>query len=234
MFEINTDLKVKIEKIDDIYWSATDTGLVTFDSGIIIKKMIFIIDDFYQNPDEIRELAKESEVYTDEDRLAGAIGRRVWREEPELMYEMAHQMCHVFEQLCQHEDWHLEFDKQHHYTKWDAMRFVVNVTNNQEIIDSGRDWDTICHIDGPYNKWASLVYLNTPEEYGEEESTPGTGFYSVVQPEADGKINKPKLQYVCPMKYNRAVLYDANMIHGAIMETDMYKDYDRLTQIMFF
>jgi len=63
--------------------------------------------NFYQNPDEVRQLTKESEVYTDKDRLAGAIGRRVWREEPELMNEMAYQMCHVFEQLCQHEDWQL-------------------------------------------------------------------------------------------------------------------------------
>jgi hypothetical protein len=234
MFEINTDLRIKVERVQDIYWSATDTGIVRFDSSRPVEKLIFIIDNFYQNPDEVRQLTKESEVYTDKNRLAGAIGRRVWREEPELMYEMAYQMCHVFEQLCQHEDWQLEFDKEHHYQKWNSMRFVVNVTNNKEIVDSGRNWDTICHIDGPYNKWASLVYLNTPDEYGEEGSVPGTGFYSVVPPNSDGSINKPKLQYVCPVKYNRAVLYDANMVHGAIMEPDMYKDYDRLTQIMFF
>ena len=234
MFEINTHLKVKIEKITDIYWTATDTGLVTFDPTIGIEKMIFVIDDFYKNPDEVRELSKTSQLYTDEDRLAGAIGRRVWEESPEIMYELAYQMCHVFEQLCQHPDWHIKFDKEHHYNKWDQMRFVVNVTNNKEIIDSGRKWDKICHIDGPLNKWASLVYLNTPEEYGDDESIPGTSFYSVQCPDDGGTINKPKLQYTCPMKYNRAILYDANMVHGAIMEPDMYKDYDRLTQIMFF
>ena len=63
MFEVNQDLKVKIERLTDIYWSATDTGLVTFDSTIKIEKMVFIIDDFYQNPDEVRNLAKQSKNY---------------------------------------------------------------------------------------------------------------------------------------------------------------------------
>ena len=234
MFEINVDLRVRTEKIQDVYWSSTDTGVVNFDKSKLIEKMIFVIDDFYQNPDEIRNLTKKSDLHTDKDKLVSAIGRRVWREEPEIMFEMAHQMGSVFEQLCSHPNWHIKFDKEHHYEKWNSMRFVINVTNNHEIVDSGKSSDTICHIDGPYNKWASLVYLNTSDEYGEEETTPGTGFYSLVPPDLDGKINKPKLQYVCPMKYNRAVLYDANMIHGAIMEPDMYNTYDRLTQIMFF
>ena len=234
MFEINSELKVKIERVQDIFWTSTDSGLVSFDSSVIIKKPIFIIDDFYKNPDEVRKLAKESKLHTDKDILAGAIGRRVWREEPEIMFEMANKMCPVFEQMCQHEEWHMKFDKIHHYEKWNSMRFVVNVTNDKEIIDSGRDWDTICHIDGPYNKWASLVYLNTPDEYGSEDSISGTGFYSVVEPEKNGSINKPKLQYTCSMKYNRAILYDANLVHGAILEPNMYKDYDRMTQIMFF
>jgi len=95
MFEVNTDLKVKIERVQDVYWSATDSGLVTFDSSRPVEKLIFIIDNFYQNPDEVRQLTKESEVYTDKDRLAGAIGRRVWREEPELMSEM-HIRCVMF------------------------------------------------------------------------------------------------------------------------------------------
>jgi hypothetical protein len=56
----------------------------------------------------------------------------------------------------------------------------------------------------------------------------------VVEPEKNGSINKPKLQYTCSMKYNRAILYDANLVHGAILEPNMYKDYDRMTQIMFF
>ena len=60
MFEVNPDLKVKIEKVSDRAWSGID-------------KMVFVIDNFYNNPDEVRDLAKKSKLYTDKERLAGAI-----------------------------------------------------------------------------------------------------------------------------------------------------------------
>ena len=74
---------------------------------------------------------------------------------------------------------------------------------------------------------------NTPEEYGEEK-IPGTGLYSVVPPNSDGSINHPKLQAIVPIRYNRCMVYDANQVHGAILEPELYHNYDRLTQIMFF
>ena len=245
MFEINPDLKVQVKKTTDITWVSTEDGKVTFLPDKV-EKTYFIIDDFYKNPDEIREytlkeLKDKTNVYTDkkgdrpdDGRLAGAIGRRVWDESPETMKEMEVQMSPVFEQLCKSKEWHLEFDEEHHYEKWSSMRFVINVTNHEEVVRSERPWYTVCHVDGPYNKWASLVYLNTPEEYGEEESIPGTGLYSVVPPEPDGTINHPKLQAIVPVRYNRCMVYDANQVHGAILEPDLYHNYDRLTQIMFF
>jgi hypothetical protein len=228
MFEVNSDLKVKIKKIEDYTWKIEENGNLTFDHQKI-EKMIFIIDNFYENPDEVRKFALTSEFHTEKDILAGAIGRRVWNEDIDTMNSLKIQLRDVFSQLCLHSDWHIEYDKNHHFNKWECMRFVVNVTNNQEIINSNRDWKTICHIDGPYNKWASLVYLNLPEE-----CEGGTAFYSVVPPDSDGAVNLPKLEYTCKMKYNRLVLYDANQIHGAIMESDMFKTCDRLSQVMFF
>ena len=245
MFEINPDLKVQVKKTTDITWESTGDGEVTFIPDKV-EKTYFIIDDFYKNPDEIREytlkeLKDKTNVYTDkkgdrpdDGRLAGAIGRRVWDESPETMKEMEVQMSPVFEQLCKSKEWHIDFDEKHHYEKWSSMRFVINVTNHEEVVRSERPWYTVCHVDGPYNKWASLVYLNTPEEYGEEESIPGTGLYSVVPPEPDGTINHPKLQAIVPVRYNRCMVYDANQVHGAILEPDLYHNYDRLTQIMFF
>jgi len=41
MFEVNTDLKVKIERVQDVYWSATDSGLVTFDFFTTSRKINF-------------------------------------------------------------------------------------------------------------------------------------------------------------------------------------------------
>ncbi len=245
MFEINPDLKVQVKKTTDITWESTGDGEVTFIPDKV-EKTYFIIDDFYKDPDKVREytlkeLKDKTNVYTDkkgdrpdDGRLAGAIGRRVWDESPETMKEMEVQMSPVFEQLCKSKEWHIDFDEKHHYEKWSSMRFVINVTNHEEVVRSERPWYTVCHVDGPYNKWASLVYLNTPEEYGEEESIPGTGLYSVVPPEPDGTINHPKLQAIVPVRYNRCMVYDANQVHGAILEPDLYHNYDRLTQIMFF
>jgi hypothetical protein len=68
----------------------------------------------------------------------------------------------------------------------------------------------------------------------ENECEGGTSFYSVSIPNSDGTTNSPKLEYTCDMKYNRCILYDANQIHGAVMEPHMFKTCDRLTQIMFF
>ncbi len=228
MFELNSEIKVKIENVKDITWEALSGGLVKY-SPDTVEKMVFIIDDFYKNPDEIREYAIKSKTYTDKERLAGAIGRRVWDEDLNIMKQLRDNLCPIFEQLCMHPKWHIQFDKDHHYNKWNCMRFVVNITNNKEIVESGRDWKTICHIDGPYNKWAALVFLNK-----EDECEGGTSFYSVSLPNEDGSSNPPTLEYTCQMKYNRCILYDANQIHGAVMEPHMFKNCDRLTQIMFF
>lgn len=198
MFQINEDLKVQIFNIEE--------------------KIFFVIDNFYKDPDQVREYAISSKKYKDEDLLAGAIGRRVCEDDLRLSYYMKD----VFEKLCKHPKWHIEFDKDHHDNKWSAMRFMVNVTNNQEIIKDGRE--NIEHLDGPLNKWACVVYLNTPEE-----CEGGTEFYRW-----NGDFNtKPILEYIAEMSYNRAVLYDANMVHGAIMKPKMFTTCDRLVQVMF-
>jgi hypothetical protein len=215
MFEVNYDLQVRIEKVPDRAWSGID-------------KMVFIMDNFYQNPDEVRDYVLKSQKYNDKQLMAGAIGRRVWDERIEIVRELGYQLSPIFERLCMHPDWHIKFDKNFHDSKWEHMIFVANITNNEEIIESGRTTDTACHVDGPYNKWASLVYLNTPEE-----CEGGTDFYSVVPPNDDGTENWPKKEYRCEMVYNRCVLYDANQVHGAVLEPGMFKTCDRITQVMF-
>jgi hypothetical protein len=198
MFQINEDLKVKIINIEE--------------------KIFFVIDNFYKDPDQVREYAINSKKYKDEDLLAGAIGKRVCEDDLRLSYYMKD----VFEELCKHPKWHIEFDKDHHEYKWSGMRFMVNVTNNSEIIKDGRS--NIEHLDGPLNKWACVVYLNTPEE-----CEGGTDFYRW-----NGDYNsRPILEYTAEMTYNRAILYDANMVHGAVLRPGMFVNCDRLVQVMF-
>lgn len=200
MFQINNELKIKVKKVLD--------------------KQLFEIENFYLDPDSVRDYAVKSKKYTKEDNedlLAGSIGRRVCED----TFELSYQTKDVFEELCKHPDWHITFDKNHHDYYWSGMRFMVNVTNNSEILDDGRSM--IAHVDGPERKWACVVYLNK-----DLECEGGTGFYSYSQ-----ELDNVKLEYCSNMKYNKAVLYDANMIHGAIMEPHMFKTCDRLVQVMF-
>jgi hypothetical protein len=200
MFEVNNNLTAKVVKVFD--------------------KQIIEIENFYCNPDEVRNYAIKSKKYSkkdNQDLLAYSIGRRVCEDTLELGYKLKD----VFFQLCNHQEWHIKFDQKHHDYCWSGMRFIVNVTNNKEIIDDGRDM--IAHIDGSFYKWACVVYLNLPSE-----CEGGTGFYSIM-PDTD-TIN---LEYCSTMKYNKAVLYDPNMIHGAIMKKNMFKSCDRLVQVIF-
>lgn len=204
MFELNQNLIVKIQEVYD------------FDGN----KIIMIIDNFYKNPDKIRDYAIKSKKYTkfdNPDLLAYSIGRRVCEDDLRLSYYMKD----FFEQVCNHPKWHIKFDKNHHNYKWSGMRFIVNITNNSEIIKDGRK--NIEHLDGPLNKWACVIYLNT-----QEECEGGTQFYSWNKKSIDSK-----LELSVEMKYNRAILYDANQVHGAILKDDMFKSCDRLVQVIF-
>jgi len=200
MFKLNSELSAKITKIN--------------------SSQVIEIQNLYENPDEVREYAISSRKYNkddNEDLLAAAIGRRVCEDTLELGY----QLQRTAQDLCQHPGWDIKFDQSHHDYYWSGMRFMVNVTNNQEIIEDGRD--SIVHIDSDYLKWAIVVFLNTPNE-----CEGGTGFYRY-----DSDDDKIVLEYNSKMEYNKAVLYPASMPHGAIMEKTMFKTCDRLVQVMF-
>ena len=244
MFEINPELEVQVRSTKDIIWQDMRNCETIFNLNKV-QKTYFVIDNFYKNPDEIRnytlsQLKDFKNVWTDKDgirpddnKVGGTIGRRIYINKKEIVEEMKVNMSLVFEYLCKNKAWHIKFDKKHHDDRWSHIKFAVNMTNYDEVVRSKRPWYTICHVDGDCYKWASLVYLNSPEEYGEKE-IPGTGFYSVVPPDPDGRVNPPKLERIVPIRYNRCVLYDANQVHAPIYKPELYHNYDRLTQVMFF
>ena len=57
MFEINPDLKVQVKTTTDITWHSVSDGKVDFNLDKV-EKTYFIIDDFYRNPDELREYTR--------------------------------------------------------------------------------------------------------------------------------------------------------------------------------
>ena len=78
MFEINPIVysDIHIEKCYDHYKEN--------DYGYVWRK-IFVIDNFYKNPDEVRDFALSCKVKYDKDVLGGALGGRVFEDNPEMI-----------------------------------------------------------------------------------------------------------------------------------------------------
>lgn len=212
MFEVNENLEVEIKK--------------TFDHarnefGYMWRK-IFVIDNFYKNPDEIRDLALSFEPKSDKKYCGNLIGKRVVEENQDYR-----RLKDTFKILCQYKDWYnLTYDDEEFDKKWHDSKFMVNITTGEEIVqrfDEKMHTYTF-HIDGINSKWAAVVYLNK-----DDECVGGTNFYSWKGEPS----SKPRLEHTVEMKYNRMVLYEANQMHGAILEKGMFMDYPRISQVFF-
>ena len=220
MFEVNP---VRISHIQRCYdhWKYNDYGY--------IYRKVFIVDDFYKNPDEIREYALSCERTTDQEICGGLIGSRVVEDRQ----DMIDNLRPVFSDLCQHEEWkNLEYDDAEFQEKWDNMKFMVNHTTHDDINErfSKTIFCNTHHKDNIDTKWAALVYLNTPEE-----CDGGTDFYKFIEdhPYDFGYNIKKDIKLTMEMKYNRMVLYEARHTHGAILNRSMFKEYPRLAQVFF-
>jgi len=214
MFETNENISIEIKKCYD-HFKGNDYGY--------IWRKIFIIDDFYQNPDAVRATAQAHVTKYEKEYCGNLIGGRVVETYP----DMIDSLKPVFQNLCQHEQWYnLEYSQDEFDRKWNDMKFMVNVTSGEEIekrFDEKKHTYTF-HKDGVDSKWAALVYLNKEDEY-----EGGTTFYSW-----EGHPHSyPREEFFSEMKYNRMVLYEANQMHGALLKRGMFTSKPRLTQVFF-
>ena len=150
------------------------------DYGYIYRK-VFIVDNFYKNPDEVREFALSCERKNDKEVCGGLVGSRV----VENRQDMIDNLRPIFSKLCQHTEWkNLEYDDAEFQEKWDNMKFMVNHTTHEDIMN--RFTNTVyCythHKDNIGSKWAALVYLNK-----DDECEGGTQFYKFIEDHAYGK-----------------------------------------------
>ena len=219
MFEINS--------IDPVIHRVYDHSRMN-DAGFCWRK-VFVIDDFYKNPDEVRDYALSCERKNDKENCGGLIGSRVVEENQ----EMIDNLRPVFTKLCQHDEWkNVEYTDEMFQYKWDNMKFLVNHTTNEDINRRFNKEVFIYthHKDDIDTKWAALVYLNTPEE-----CDGGTDFYKFIEDHPYGtnyNIRKD-IKLTMEMKYNRMVLYEARHTHGATLNRSMFKEHPRLAQVFF-
>ena len=220
MFEVNSVDNPFIQRCYD-HWKYNDYGY--------IYRKVFIVDDFYKNPDEIRDYALSCERKNDKNYCGGLVGSRVVEDRQ----DMIDNLKPVFSKLCQHKEWkNLEYDDAEFQEKWDNMKFMVNHTTHDDIMEKFTN-TVYCfthHKDNIGSKWAALVYLNK-----DDECEGGTQFYKFIEDHAYGKDYniKKDIMFTSEMKYNRMVLYEARHTHGAGLSRTMYKQHPRLAQVFF-
>ena len=196
------------------------------------KFPIVYIDNFYKNPDKVRNLALRTPGTKSPRILGGVPGERVdisfnlehiwpiWIEIAENVYGLEQKEKKAFEMSCMN------------------ISFSVNVTQSHYRRKKP-------HIDLPDvsdRGWAGVVYLNKPKE-----CKGGTGFYTYkgqqVNPRQDGiwqeehvsdSVGPWDLIHLAEMKYNRMIMYPANVLHAPYDKEGFFTDdVYRLTQVFF-
>tara|TARA_B110000881_G_C18482927_1_gene467524 strand:- start:148 stop:852 length:705 start_codon:yes stop_codon:yes gene_type:complete len=233
MFEPNPKMKINVVQINK-------------------ERRVVVIDDFYKNPDEIRDLALSIDHRTEADlihNLPGARGVVETAEVKDSLHKVYFQLCKLY---------FGHFEEKRFNEHWDNQEFMVNVLNDETLLRTPAGiiphQDHFKLQDGPGYQFGAVVYLNT-----EEECAGGTNVYSHmgnISIENDytpqwledanvGDINfdyvKSKVdggrpyacEYEAKMAYNRMVLYQADTLHGQNVDLGMFSDYNRINQVLF-
>lgn len=214
---------------------------------------VLIIDDFYENPDEVRKLALTIPSTLNSRVRFSALGRKVH--------------CSLDMSCLASPFWQIatrcfpgceNFKKQSFIDSFNHAAFVCNIIEEKNALVDVK----VPHCDGMVIDFidaqeegeflfgrsgiAAICGLNTPEE-----CAGGTSFYSfegMQQPDYDYKnrINEYteyvtdssdqfELIAVIPMKYNRLVMYNSFILHSGYIKVGMGFDGDptyRINQII--
>jgi hypothetical protein len=214
----------------------------------IKDRRVVVIDNFYKNPDEIRDLALSLES-DDSYGLTGALpGSRGILD----TLEVKQNLWPVFGVLCK--NYFGKYDERNFNVNWNDQIFMFNVLNDATlrekplgIIPHQDCWESMPESTFQFG---AVVYLNTPDEcaggtnlysFGGEMSLPDQfqPQWVIDRPNVEFEYVKEKLddsyikEYTAEMKYNRMFLYQAEVLHGQEVDLGMFTEYDRINQIFF-
>ncbi len=221
------------------------------------KRNALIVDNFYKNPDEVRQYCLDSPKKTSETHpglISGLPGHRVFEDDPRVAEQLKDQFSRWRDEpiwrsprLTNLKSWD---------DAWNRTGFMCNVMN-AETFDKGTG---IPHQDNIDITFGSVIYLNTPEE-----CAGGTRLYSykncmslyapdIVETGSlyvrdhfnvddtdksrdwfDGSHEDSpwKVELEFEMVYNRCILYEADLLHSQWYSKGMFTDYDRICQVLF-
>lgn len=188
---------------------------------------VVLVDDFYKNPDLVRELAL---------RIPPSINQRIRGGNPAYRinaFYVLDNMAWIYDKLLR-KHWPEIMNNVFPsaiFESFTRATFMINVMQSENLPVK------VPHQDNTSGtNFASTIYLNTPEE-----CAGGTSFYTYggradVRGESlDMKGTEPteyitdsvgawELTGIAEMKFNRMVLYNQSMLHTAYIKPGMFKD----------
>lgn len=195
---------------------------------------IVIIDNFYKNPHQVRDLALTIPPTQSPGILGGVPGSRI-----DAFYNLEH-FGRVFDNIIR--DVFLPEEKRNLVNSnlteiFQSATFCVNVIQSTNLPNK------VPHVDNREDfRFASTIYLNTPEE-----CAGGTSFYTfngnqegpaitegLQHQYVTDSIGPWEMLFLAEMKFNRMVVYEQNILHTAYIKPGMFEDdIYRLVQMFF-
>ena len=211
------------------------------------RARIAVIDNFYKNPDLVRDLALAIPPSVNE-RILNNLPYGLDSGRINAFYIMDH-LGSTYDEIIK-KVWpeiHQQYEPDYFLESFKRATFMVNVMTSTNLPPR------LPHVDSADRRFfASAVYLNTPDE-----CAGGTAFYTF-----DGKLYASDLSVsaktldiggtqpsdhftvddcgdwkrvgMAEMKYNRMIIYSQNVFHSAYIKPDMFVDgVYRLNQQFF-
>jgi hypothetical protein len=199
------------------------------------KSKIVIVDNFYKNPYDVRNLAISIPPTYNKRIINGLPGGRI-----DAFYQLDH-FAAVYDKIIR--DVYLTVQEKINISDYGIHSIFKNATFCCNVLSSSEIVPTNPHVDHRDKyRFASGIFLNTPDEcHG------GTSFYtykgSQEGPEPNSvpktkyitdSIDDWELIYLAEMKFNRMILYEQNILHTAYIKPGMFENGTyRLLQMFF-
>ena len=209
-----------------------------------------VIDNFYKNPEEVRQLALKLERKKDIafNNHPNGIDRAAY-ETPELRKNVEHLLKQI---MFDDEHWGRHADRRTINQNMQYMWFLVEYLNEQVMLDQPdrlipfQLWYE--HNPSPF-QFKIEIYLNKEEEcFGGTNIWNFAGKTAIVEDMKAMYATKKHFdiikdvyesswtwhrEFTFGMKYNRAIIIPADLLQAPIMNTGKYVDFDRMTQAIF-
>ena len=238
MFELDQD-KMEITAVTEIGPSKNISAL--------------IIDNFYKDPEKVRRFGRENELKAETIPTGQpGVGKRFAVPSKELTF----QLKPLFDQFVYDENlWGVPVNREDIEEGWKNKGCIFNYILGSMLVD--KPWGLVPYQDSypfaprPY-QFLLTVFLNTKEEI--KMSGGGTDLYSFLgemtipkpnftqyQTEKDIKNMEMsikgsfawKSEHAFPMMYNRAILFQTQVLHQDELYPGSYPDFSRMTQLLY-